>query len=131
MEIRSGFVAFCLGALVPFAGLVAAALAVTAAVVAAPGLARSAGFTSAAMPAAALLNLLLAFAGAWLAGRRLLDAGAPTGRAAAIACAGPLLVGLLTQTGIAAQGRPLVLLLVLGAAAAGAGLGFGMAARRR
>ncbi|MFC9972686.1 hypothetical protein ACFVH6_17535 [Spirillospora sp. NPDC127200] len=129
--MRDRAVAFGLGLLIPLAGAVAAAVVLALVVSADPAMVRSAGFTWGSTFTAMVSHALFGFLGARTAARRLARAGAHGGAAVVLSCAGPLLVAVLTQTGLAAQGRPGVSLLVLLAATAGAATGFLTAAYRR
>lgn len=126
MNVRTGIGAVLSGALISLAGTLAAALLVVILVVSVPDLGASETFFWASVAAAILLQSALAFAGTRFATRRL--AGASGWRAACLACAGPVAMSLLTQAGIAAEGRPEWLLLTLCGTLLGSLIGFRTAA---
>ncbi|WP_030172707.1 hypothetical protein [Spirillospora albida] len=127
MRIRTGVGAVLLGGLVTLAGTLAAAVLVTLVVIAAPGLTGSVTFLWVSVAAAALLQGVLGFLAARFATRRLAATGV---RVACLACAGPFAASLLTQAGVAAEGRPEWALLVVGAALAGSVTGYAATASR-
>ncbi|MFF5260641.1 hypothetical protein ACFY4C_17000 [Actinomadura viridis] len=130
MGIRSGFVAFVWGALIALCGTVAAALVTAILIAAVPDASGAAGFLWTSVVIAVGLHGLLGFFGARASARRLRPSSGAGPLAAVIACAGPVLVSVLTQMGVVAQGESAVLLLPVGAAVLGSVLGVVLAGRR-
>jgi hypothetical protein len=121
--------AFFRGALIMLAGTAAAAL-VTSFVIAGSGdSAGSAGFVWASVVIAVVLHGLLGHVGARVAARRLRGAHGVGVAGGAIACAGPVLVSLVSQTGAIAATGDVIHLAPSCAALLGASLGAVLADR--
>lgn len=127
MRIRTAVGAVLSGALVSFGGTLAAALLVILIVIAAPDLSGSVAFLWVSVALAAVVQTVLGFIAARFATRRLAATGL---RVACLACAGPVAASLLTQAGVAAQGRPEWALLAIGGALAGSITGYAITAGR-
>jgi hypothetical protein len=102
------------------AGLLAALIAVVLVAAVAPRMALSTGFFWVSAGVSVMLHPVLGFAGARLAARRLFHDGPAS---YVIAAAGPVLIAVLVNFGVAAEGAPLAAVLPFGGAIIGAGLG--------
>ncbi|XVQ12657.1 hypothetical protein ACQP1W_08905 [Spirillospora sp. CA-255316] len=117
------------GALIMLAGTVAAALLTSFVIVGAGSSAGSAGFVWASVGIAVVLHGLLGHVGARVAARRLRGAHGVGAAGGVIACAGPVLVSLVSQAGAVAATGDAIQLAPSCAALLGAALGAVLADR--
>jgi hypothetical protein len=108
------------GALVYLAGMLTALIAVVLVAAVAPRTALSTNFFWASAGASVILQPFLGFAGARLAARRLFHDGPAS---YVIAAAGPVLIAVLVNLGVATEGNPLAAVLPICGAVIGAALG--------